>query len=537
MIREELAEAISRAIGDSFGLKDTKVVVIDGQPGFGDYSTSAAFGLAKVLGKSPRDIAVAVVAEVKHPAIARVEAAGNGFINITLTPAYWQGRLAAIDPLFATNSSGAGQRLQVEFISANPTGPLTLANARGGFLGDVLGNVLKLSGYNITKEYYLNDAGGQVAKLVESAKAEAGLEIAGERQYRGDYMHDLVEQVPPREYSDDGALGRALVTTLTAEIKRAASRLGIEFDEWTSELALVESGASQRMLKWLDDQGLRFESEGAVWLASTKLGDERDRVLVRSSGEPSYLLNDLAYHFQIFTERQFTRAIKIWGADHAGQVSSLKLTAEKFAKHASLDFVLIQFVRLIQDGREVKMSKRAGTYVTIDELIDTLSSSVGERDAAGVARWFFLMRSTDTRLDFDLQLASDGSRENPYFYVMYSFARANSILAKAAEQGLAPSPHSTSLSTAGLNLVRMMDRLPDVISQVASDFAAHRLTFYGYELARLFSEYYESTRIIDLPEAEAAYQLYVVQQYLVVMRVFWSVMGIVPHERMERSGS
>lgn len=533
--KNQIASAIEAELGAE--LKDYNFELgYSSEPQFGDFYCNAAMVYARPLKQSPRDIAEQLAQVIKRAVadVDKVEVAGPGFLNLWMKPSYWQHELATITPEYARSSQGGGQKVQVEFISANPTGPLTLANARGGFLGDVIGNVLAWSGAAVTKEYYVNDGGGQVGKLVDSLKAEVGLPIEGERQYRGQYLADLAAKIDPRQASSDEEVAKAAVAALLREIKRAAERLGVTFDEWFSEQSLVSGGATKEMLEWLRTHHLVYEKEGATWLSSTDYDDERDRVLVRSNGEPTYLLNDLAYHYNIFEKRHFTRSVKLWGADHAGQVPSLKLTTKRFAPSAQLDFVLIQFVRLIQDGKEVKMSKRAGTYVTIDELMDTLESALGDTSAAAVARWFFLMRSADSHMDFDLDLAREQSAKNPYYYVMYAYARANSMLAKAKEHDLKPAKRSLGLNDAEHALVRGMSRLPELVSQMAEDYGVHRLTFYGQEMAKLFTDFYESERIIGLEPQAAAHKLYVVQQFIVFMDVYWRLLGIEPQRRMDR---
>jgi arginyl-tRNA synthetase len=532
-IRQQLSGIIAEAVEAKFEVAlSVQPEITYAQSGFGDFATNVAFQLAKELGKAPKVIAEELATAISHPDIKQAEAAGNGYVNLTMTEAYWLEQLGAIDEGFIKTDQGKGQKLQVEFISANPTGPLTLANARGGFLGDVLSNVMATIGYEVTREYYINDGGGQVAKLVDSLRAEVGLPIEGERQYAGEYIAELAKKVDPREYDDADKLSRDAVETLLGEIKEAVGSLGITFDEWTSERELVESGVTERVMAALRAKDLVYSKDDAEWLASSKYGDERDRVLVKADGNYTYLVNDLAYHLAIFGERGYARAIKLWGADHAGQVASLKLTTQQLEPKAELDFVLLQFVRLIQDGQELKMSKRAGTYVTIEELLAALEQGVGKAYAASVARWFFLMRSSDNRIDFDLGLASEQSQQNPYFYVMYAYARAHSILAKAKERELEPGTTTESLSEAELGLIRLMSRLPELVGEVADDFEAHRLIFFGLEVAKAFQEYYEGTRIIDLEAKEAAQKLYLVQQFIVFMDLYWALLGIKPVARL-----
>jgi arginyl-tRNA synthetase len=530
MTRHELADLIQKAIQKLYDL-EVRPVVQYAEPGFGDFSTGVAFQLAKPTGKRPGDLTAELSAAITHPDIEKIEPAGVGYLNFTMAESVWKEALRGVRPGYVSQQ-GRGQKAQIEFISANPTGPLTLANARGGFVGDSIANLLAAAGYEVTREYYVNDAGGQVAKLVESLKSEAGLPIEGERQYSGEYLKDLLARVDPLQVNNEAELGRQAVAVCLEWIKQATARLAIGFDVWFSERALVEDGATQAMLRWLEEHSLTYEKDGATWLASTKIGDERDRVLVRSSGEPTYLLGDLAYHFDIFVKRGFNRSVKVWGADHAGQVASLQLTVKQIDQAARLDFVLLQFVRLMQGGKEVKMSKRAGTYVTIDELLDTLETAVGKTYAVGVARWFFLNRSADTRVDFDLELARDTSQKNPYFYVMYAYARANSIIAKASEKGLAPANQPGSFSRTEVELVKYMEQLPELVGELSENYEVHRLTFFAQGAATLFQNWYEGGRIIDLPSDQAITKLYFVQRYIYFMDELFGLIGLEPIKKM-----
>lgn len=533
MIRQQLVEATAKAVKEAFPDVEVAPEVVYAQPGHGDFATNVAFQLATHIKKAPTEVATQLVSKIEHPYLESAEVAGGGYINFSIKSSYFIQQLTEINPKFGQLTAKDPQKIQVEFISANPTGPLTLANARGGFVGDILSNILSKAGHNITREYYVNDAGTQVAKLADSMKAEAGLPIEGERQYVGEYVAELAKLVDPTKITDEDELRAKAVAQCLAWIKESAERLGISFDQWTSEKSLTDGSGTKNMLDWLRSHNHLFEQDGATWLRSTAYGDERDRVLVRSDGQPTYLLGDLAYHYDILVERGFDRAIKVWGADHAGQVASLRLTAEQFKAGAKIDFALLQFVRLLREGQEVKMSKRAGTYVTIDELMDTLEAAVGKDAAVGVARWFFLSRSADQRIDFDLGLAADESAKNPYFYVMYAYARAHSLLSRAKTEGLGVADAITDLNDQERELVRQMSRLPEMVEHIAANYGVHHLTFYAYELARLFQDWYERERIMGLEPEIAAQKLYFAQQFTVFMDVIWGLLGIKPQQRLE----
>lgn len=525
MKREELssiiAEAVRRIAPDSTVTPD--ISYADAQ--FGDYATNVAFKLAKELKQAPRAIAEQIAEKVADPRVKSATAV-NGFINITVQPQVWIDVVTEISENYATSQIGNGKKIQVEFISANPTGPLTIANGRGGFLGDVLANVLSHTGHEAVREYYINDAGNQIMKLVDAIKDEAGLPIADERQYSGSYIKDLVELIKPTADMPDELIRKQALEEMLGLIRAAVERMGIRFDVWFSENTLIEEGAVSDVLDVFKKKGLLYEKDGAIWLKSESFGDDRDRVMLKQSGEPVYLLGDIAYHEDILVKRSFDTAIKIWGSDHAGQVPSLKLSVAQITE-GQLDFILLQMVRIIKDGKEFKSSKRAGTYITTDELFD----AVGDVD---VVRWFFLMRSPDAQMDFDIDLAQQQSQANPFYYVMYSYARANSILAQAAERGIEVADMTTELSDAEIALIRHMSRLPLLVEEVAASYAVHKLVHYALEVAQLFHDLYESEKIVDLAPERASQRLYVITQYVTFMTVVFNLVGVTPQAKMVR---
>jgi arginyl-tRNA synthetase len=532
MIRNNLSKLVLNTANKHFGTNIEQAKIEYPRQGFGDFSCNIAFELSKILGRSPIEIAKEIAPLVEAANVDRVEAAGSGYLNIFMTHEFWLESLHSINAGYLENNLGKGIKMQVEFISANPTGPLTLANARGGFLGDVLSNVFEVCGYEVTREYYINDGGGQITKLVDSLKAEAGSTTVKERQYTGEYIKELSAKLKPLDYEDDAKLAADVVSELVDGIKRAVKILDINFDVWFSEISLVDDGTTEEVIDLIKKSGLLYERDNALWISSSDFGDERDRVLVKSDGSYTYLLNDIAYHYNIFIKRKFTRSIKLWGADHAGQVESLRLTLGKIAPEAKLDFILIQFVRLLKDGKELKMSKRAGTYVTIDELIESLEGSVGKQYAPSVARWFFLMRASDNRVDFDLNLASKQSQQNPYFYVTYAYARAHSILHRAKERGMVPSNGTDHLDESGIAITSLMSRFQELVIEVSQDYGAHKLIFFGMELSKAFQHYYESERIIDLDKVIAEKKLYFIQQYIIFMDQYWALLGINPVKKL-----
>lgn len=525
----EIRKALADLIDEKYHLQvDPEITYPD--PRFGDYASNIAFQLAPVIKKSPADIASELAESLSSPTIQEVTAL-NGFINIKMTTGYWIEQLHQFTGTYGSSIEGKGKKVQVEFISANPTGPLTLGNARGGFVGDVIGRVLRHYGYNVTSEYYFNDAGTQIRILVGSVKAAAGLIEKNEEHYPGDYIDDLADRFKPQlKGSSDKELSALLTSSIFEQwIKPSIDKMGVHFDEWFNESSLIDSGQFEEAIKLLSDKGLTYQKEGAWWLASSKFNDERDRVLIKSSGDVTYLGTDIAYHLNIFTSRSFDRSIKVWGADHAGQVPSLRLTMKQLVPDKQLDFVLMQWVRLMQGDKEVKMSKRAGTYVTVDELVDQVTPDV--------ARFFFLQRSTDTAMDFDLDLAREQSQKNPLYYVMYSYARAHSILKQASIKGLAPVNSLNQLTAEEVALVRHISRFPNLLDEIVADYGVHRLTFFAIEAAKLFHDLYESERIIDLEKAHATKRLYTIEKYTQFMRLLLGLLGITPIDRMEKEPS
>lgn len=530
-VQKKLADVIKKVYGITIRPEITYP-----EPKFGDLSTNVAFILARQLKTAPRTIADNLAQEIiDHPIVA-AEAAGGGYINFTLSDDYWAEQLKGINKDYGHTKEGKGQKVQVEFISANPTGPLTLGNARGGFLGDVVGNLLASQGYGVTKEYYFNDAGTQIKKLVESVMVATGEIEAEDVQYQGEYIQELARTYKTQLAAASEAKRAEILTNANFEsfIQDAIERMGIHFDEWFNEKDLVSSGQFDEAMGFLRDRSLVYEKDGATWLASSKYGDERDRVLLKSSGDITYLGNDIAYHLNIFQKRSFSRAIKLWGADHAGQIPSLKLTMKELLPDKTLEFIIIQWVRLMKNGQEVKMSKRAGTFVTVQDLLDELGAAVGPENAAAVARWFFLMRSADSQMDFDLDLAREQSQKNPLFYVFYSYVRAQSILRQAAERGLKPAAKASGVefSSPERELIRNLSKFPELISQTSLDYGVHRLTFFGYELARIFHDLYESERIIELPAEAASRKLLTIDKYVKFMQGYFALLGITPPAKM-----
>ena len=524
---------------------------------YGDYATNIALRLAPREKRPPMTIAEELAGRLAADrSLGRVadaiRIAAPGFINFSLARKWLEARVRDIA---AENSASIrAQRekrreIQIEFISANPTGPLTLANGRGGFLGDTLANVLQAAGRGVTREYYVNDAGEQVRKLGASVLGAVGYQVpySGDELYRGDYVRKLAQHLSipaPRQGEEEASptliahTAREASRLMLAEIKRVVRKAGIRFDSWFSERSLHRQGLVSETLKTLKRKRLVEERDGALWLKARELSGEdtleRDRVLIKSSGDPTYVLPDLAYHFEKFRRRRFRRVIDIVGADHHGHFRVLR-TGLRALGFPVPEVIMVQFVRLTEQGREVSMSKRAGSFVTLEELLDDVG--------VDVARWFFLSRAPETHMDFDLALAREQSEKNPVHYVQYAHARCASILRKAEEghhqSALAgkrklarTGSGAAALHDSELSLMRALVRLPDFIARIAVTSEVHHLTSYATEVATAFSAFYRDCPVLSGDTATTQSRIVLVVAAKNVLRDTLALMGIRAPERM-----
>jgi arginyl-tRNA synthetase len=485
---------------------------------FGDYSTNAAMLLAPVVGDQPRAVAERLgraLEERLTDRLERVEVAGPGFLNLHLADAWFRHSLA--DVLAASEGFGGGgaapaMRVLVEFVSANPTGPLTVASGRHAAYGDALARILAFHGHAVEREYYFNDAGSQILKFGESLRARARGEEVPEDGYSGEYVSDLVQAIPGAAEMAVEELADRGVELLLTGIKTTLERFGVTFDSFFRERTVRDDGALERALAELERRGHLYRSEGASWLRSTSFGDDKDRVLERSSGEPTYLAVDIAYH-EHKRARGYERLINVLGADHHGYVRRLEAAYEALGGDAeSLEIVLLQFVHLIDRGARASMSKRRGEFVTLDELIDEIGTDV--------ARYFLLQRSHDTTLELDLALAREQSSENPVYYVQYAHARIASIVAKAGEPRVAEALAALEggmddgdgaaavLHPAERALVKALVGFPIEVAEAADRRAPHRLAAYALELAQEFTAFYRDCRVVGAePRALESFRL------------------------------
>jgi arginyl-tRNA synthetase len=488
-------------------------------PAYGDLASNLALKLARPYRMAPIAIATAIAEALTREAaaapadspIATAEVASPGFINVRLADPALEATIAAIlaDPsTWGHVATTIDRAVNVEFVSANPTGPLHVGNARGAFIGDLLSRVLEAGGQRVTREYYFNDVGGQIPNLGASIAAIHRGEPVPEDGYHGEYVRDLAAMLPDDVWATstapdadtNGTLGHWAAGIVREQIERSLAELGVRFDVWTSEGSLHEAGWVERAIERLREGGHVYELDGALWFRSTAFGDDKDRVIIRSNGEPTYFAADIGYVTEKFS-RGFDHLIYIWGADHHGTVARVRNAAQAMGyEPESVEMKLYSWVRFVRDGVEVSMSKRAGEFVTLDELL----AEVG----VDATRWYFASRAATTGIDFDIELAKKQSNENPVYYVQYAHARIASILRKASDVGLAPAA-GVDGSLAGAPeaaLARAIVRFPEVVEDAVEAEETHGVTAYATELATTFHGFYRDARVVDseAPERSAA---------------------------------
>ncbi|MFZ1993334.1 MAG: arginine--tRNA ligase [Solirubrobacteraceae bacterium] len=508
----------------------------DGQ---GDYSTNMAMLLAPAMRQPPRDIAEQVGAAL-HDLLAadlvRFEVAGPGFVNLFLSDDWYRRALRTV--LDAGESFGSGgtpvsRKVLVEFVSANPTGPLVAASGRHAAYGDALSRVLAHHGHEVWREYYFNDAGGQIRLLGESVIARARGEEIPEGGYQGEYVRDIAQRIPGVESMPVNEAAAHAVELLLTEIKGTLERYGVRFDQYFSERTLHEGSPSylDRALKAVADSGHSYESDGALWLRSTTFGDDKDRVLRRSDGEPTYLAADVAYLLQK-RERGLELQLLPVGADHHGYVARMKAAwAALGGDPDTLEMPIIQFVHLVEGAERAAMSKRRGDFVTLDDLLDEIG--------VDATRFWMLQRSHDRTLDLDLQLAKQESPENPVYYVQYAHARIVTMLGRLSADRVASALHASaswdggSLQDAERNLIKALVAFPDEIAEAAERRAPHRIAVYALELAQEFTAFYRDCKVLGAtPEATESFRIALSQAARQTIRLALWLLGVSAPDSM-----
>ena len=465
---------------------------------FGDYSSNAAMLLAPTLGEQPRLVAERLgdaLGERLGDAVERVEVAGPGFLNLFMADGWYLEALAGMLEAGADfGQDDSGERVNVEFVSANPTGPITVASARHAAYGDSLSRVLERAGNEVEREYYINDTGTQVRLFGESIRARARGEEPPEAGYLGEYVTELAGRIDAAADADPDELARRGIELLLAGVRATLERFRVSMEEYFSERSLHESGAIEDALRRLEEQGHVYEHEGALWLRTSSFGDDKDRVLRRSNGEYTYFGSDIAYHVHKLG-RDYDRAIDVWGADHHGYIGRLRAAWQALGGDPDrFEIVIMQLVSLTESGERVKMSKRAGAIATLDDLLDDIG--------VDAARWFLVSRSHDTTLDLDLDLARRQSQDNPVYYVQYAHARIASILRKAGEERVEAAlaadlrVSDERFHPSARALVKKLLELPGEVREAAERRAPHRLTTYATETAQDFSAFYRDCRVV-----------------------------------------
>ena len=514
--QKQLDTLIRAAYAKAFPGKEMRdfIIEIPKDTSHGDFASNAAMVNAKNAGKAPRDIAAALLEAMDFTGsyFVAAETAGPGFMNFRLGQNWFSDSVQSVLDCgadYGRSDYGHGEKVMVEFVSANPTGPMHMGNARGGAIGDCLASALDFSGYEVCREFYINDAGNQIVKFGKSLEArylqlylgEDAVEFP-EDGYQGEDIKVRAKEFAdlhgdkyvnaPSEERTQALIDYALPANVEG-LRRDLEKYRIKYDVWFSEKSLHESGAVMDVVKLLSDRGMTYEKDGAVWYKATEFGAEKDEVLVRANGIPTYFTADIAYHYNKFAVRGFDRVIDVWGADHHGHVARMKGSMDAIGLDGSkLDVVLMQLVRLMKDGQPFKMSKRTGKAITLTDLLEEIPIDA--------ARFFFNMREPNSTLDFDLDLAVEETSQNPVYYVQYAHARICSILKNLAAEGISPRPVTAAeldlLTTSEeKELIRKLATLPEEIIGAAKNYDPARLTHYVIDTATLFHKFYNACRV------------------------------------------
>ena len=550
-IQQLVADALETARKENLLQLETIPEIQVERPGnssHGDFATNLPLRLARATRINPLELAQSLSDRISTgEVIDRVEAANPGFINFYLKESWLQQQVEVVRQAgneFGNTHSGAGRKIMVEFVSVNPTGPVHVGHTRGAVLGSTLANILAAAGYDVTREYYVNDAGNQMQLFYRSVLAAYKITLGQaaempDKGYEGEYIFDLAKEIAESEgtkfldrneeqsLTEIGDIGR---TKMVDSIRDDLSGIGVEFDNWFSERTLFQGGEYDTAIELLRDNDYLSEREGAMWFNSTMLGDEKDNVVVRSSGEPTYFASDIAYHYNKFVQRGYDLVVDIWGAAHQGHVPRMKSAVEALGiERDRLTVLISQMVTLKSEGEVLRVSKRTGNLVTLRELAEEVGTDA--------CRFFFLARTPSTQMEFDLELAKKESAENPVYYVQYAHARNSSILSLARERNIDWSQGDVSLLThpAELELIRAILQFPELVNQMAKDLEPHHLPHYATELANSFHNFYENCRVVSSNEEDVAVtaaRLKLVESAQIVLHRSLDLMGMSSPERM-----
>lgn len=539
-LKEAVQKAFEGAFEQSISLDDI-VIEIPKDKAHGDYATNIAMKLARVLKKSPRDIATALIAHMSDEVISHCELAGPGFINFTMKQTALSNVIDTVLSLgdeYGRNDSGQGMKINVEYVSANPTGDLHLGHARGAAWGDSVTRMMKASGYEVCREYYVNDAGNQIHALALSLAARYAqfFNVDKEMPKDGYYGKDVIaiaKQIA--EEKKDSLLNepediayayfrKEGMKQELAKLQRDLDLFRVHFDVWSSEQQLHDSGQVERVLNRLSELGVTYEQEDALWFASSRYGDDKDRVLRKSDGSYTYLVPDIAYHITKF-ERGFDKLVNLWGADHHGYIPRMKAAMSALGKDADqLEVDIIQMVRLVENKEEIKMSKRTGNAVTVRELCEEVG--------VDAVRYFFVQRALDTHLDFDLALARKQSNDNPVYYAQYAHARICSIL-KQADGFLSCDSYELLNDEKEVQLLKYINEFPAVVADAARNRAPNKVCNYIQKLAAYFHSFYNACKVIDPNNAALSSQrLALLKATKITLKNALSLIGVEAADKM-----
>lgn len=550
-IKALITEAVNRAVtAGVFSAQELPEVEIEipKNESHGDFSANIAMIMASAQKRAPRKIAGQILAHIedREHLVEKTEIAGPGFINFFINVNAWHGVLCRIHEqkeFYGASNVGKGEKIQIEFVSSNPTGPLHVGHGRGAAVGDSVGNILSFCGYNVQKEYYINDAGRQIETLGRSVylryQALSGIDVSfPEECYQGDYIKDIAgllkggygEELNDKPEQEAIAFcARTAAGLIIKGIRKDLESFGVTFDEWFSEQSLYDSGHVDTVIQELEENGIVYKKDGAAWFKTSQYQDEKDRVVVRKNGQKTYFASDVAYHLDKY-RRGFEKVIDVWGADHHGYIPRMTASIEALGyQRDQFEVILVQLVNLLRDGEPVAMSTRAGEFITLKDVVDEVG-----RDAA---RFIFLTRHYESPLDFDLALAKKKSNDNPVYYVQYVHARISSILRKGKEQGIESDAWDDItmkqlVEPEEINLIKAMDQYPAVVEKSAVFREPHRITYYLMSLASTFHSYYNKHRVLADDPVVTQARLSLVLAVQRIIRNGLTLLGVSAPERM-----
>ncbi len=535
---------LKEALRASFKIELEDIEINLAPQGFGEFSTSVPLRIAKVLKKSPLEIAEGIIACLRSDYLMSASAAAPGYLNFTMSPLFYTELLKEIEEKKTgfLNEKSRNLRVQIEFVSANPTGPVHVGNGRGGIIGDVLANLMTIDGYSVEREYYVNDAGSKMDVFAASIahyylKKCSAVYPFPEDGYRGKYIEEIADRIVNEEGNSLVSKDHSSLIEILKEkgkrimldsISNSLEKFGVRFDNFFFESSLYSSGKIYKTLDFFRRTSYIYEKDGAIWFRSTQFGDDKDRVLVRNTGEPTYTLADAAYHMDKW-ERGFSKVIDIWGADHFGHIVPMQALIRGMGLPAGfLDIIIYQMVHLFEQGKEITMSKHSGSFITLDDLVDEVG-----RDAA---RFFFLLKSADSHLNFDLTLAKEQSMNNPIYYVQYTFARLKSILREAGQRDIDSDKIEIDLVSQltrleETELLRRIAFLKEDVASATRQYEVHRIPFITISFCQAINSFYQKHKVLGSGQMEKP-RLILVKACLHALSILFSIMGIEQKEKM-----